>query len=218
MTSPIPPSLERFGDELDRAAHRELSTPSAPLRAFTRRPRRFLAGGTLGLAGVSAALVLALSGTAATAPAFAVTRQDGSVLVTITQMESVPQANAKLVSMGIGEYVDIEFASGTATTSGAVACTPGPGVSGPPVKVLLDTNGTEVIASGNTGAGTWHVGSCSTFKPGTPDARNGNSGIRATLVPVAPLSSVAAPPAGNSVAGNTGAGPRIAEPKASPAG
>jgi hypothetical protein len=28
------------------------------------------------------------------------------------------------------------------------------------VKVLLGTNGTEVIESGNTGAGTWHLGTC----------------------------------------------------------
>ena len=47
---------------------------------FLRRPR-VLAGSTLGLAGVGAALVLALGGSAAP-PAFAITKQgDGSVLV-----------------------------------------------------------------------------------------------------------------------------------------
>jgi hypothetical protein len=84
MTTPIPRSLERFGDELNRAAYRELSTPSRPVRARARRARhRLLAGGTLGLAGVGAALVLILGGSAAS-PAFAITRaSDGSVLVSL---------------------------------------------------------------------------------------------------------------------------------------
>ncbi len=96
MTTPIPPSLERFGNELGRAAQRELSTPSGPMRARVRRPRpRLLAGSTLGLAGVGAALVLALSGSAAP-PAFAITRtSDGSVLVKLNyaQDQNLPQVN-----------------------------------------------------------------------------------------------------------------------------
>ena len=84
MTTQIPPSLERFGAELDRAAHRELSGPSE--RARVRRPRpRLLAGGTLGLAGIGAALVLILSaGGAAAPPAFAITTNgDGSLTVNL---------------------------------------------------------------------------------------------------------------------------------------
>ena len=176
MTTPIPPSLERFGDELNRAAYRELSTPSGPVRARVRRPRpRLFAGGTLGLAGVGAALVLALSGSAAP-PAFAITRSgDGSVLVNINRLESLPAANHKLTAMGIHEQITIDMTSGAAAVSGPVTCTPAPGASnvpGRPVKVLVGTNGTEVIGSGNTGAGTWHLAACHL----TGDTGSGNTG------------------------------------------
>ena len=146
-----------------------------------KRPR-ILAGSTLALAGVSAALVLALGGTAATAPAFAVTRDsDGSVLVTVnTDQTTQPWAEGadqRLASMGIHEAIDgIQTAPGAATSSGPVSCTPGSGAaeaapgggyrpapgtpSGPPVKVLLGTDGTDVIPAGTTGAGTVHLVSC----------------------------------------------------------
>jgi len=90
-----------------------------------RRPR-VLAGSTLGLAGVGAALVLALGGTAATAPAFAITtNNDGSVLVHLnyTTDQNLPQVDAKLASMGIHENVGIQMASGPATVSGPTVCT-----------------------------------------------------------------------------------------------
>ena len=170
MTPPIPPSLERFGDDLNRAAHRELSTPSGPVRARIRRPRpRLLAGGTLGLAGVSTALVLALGGSAA-APAFAITKEgDGSVLV-------------KLTAMGIDEQVTIYMAIGPAAVSGPVTCTPAPGASspsGPPVKILVGTDGTEVIgpgeSAGNTGEGTFHLDHC-VVAGDTGSGNTGNTG------------------------------------------
>ena len=170
MTPPIPPSLERFGDDLNRAAHRELSTPSGPVRARIRRPRpRLLAGGTLGLAGVSTALVLALGGSAA-APAFAITKEgDGSVLVNIN-------------AMGIDEQVTIYMAIGPAAVSGPVTCTPAPGASspsGPPVKILVGTDGTEVIgpgeSAGNTGEGTFHLDHC-VVAGDTGSGNTGNTG------------------------------------------
>jgi hypothetical protein len=164
MTTPIPPSLERFGDELDRAAHRELSTDGGPVRARIR-PRLF-AGGTLGLAGVGAAIALALSGSAA-APAFAVTRDsDGSVLVQLNYNtdQNLGQVNAKLAAMGTGEQVTIYMAAGAASVSGPVTCTAAAGTSGPPVKVLVGANGTEVIAAGqsagNTAEGSFHLNHC----------------------------------------------------------
>ena len=59
------------------------------------------------------------------------------------------------------------MATGPATVSGPVTCTPAPGASstsGPPVKVLVGTNGTEVISpgesAGNTAEGTFHLASC----------------------------------------------------------
>jgi len=172
MTSPIPPSLERFGAELNRAAHRELTGPSQPERARARRPRpRLLAGGSLALAGVGAALVLALGGSTAS-PAFAVTRaSDGSVLVHLNINSSLPQVNAKLAAMGTHEQIGIAMAGGPAAVSGPVTCAPHPGVSGPTVKVLDGPNGTEVISPGqtgdNTGVGTWHLASCAVYPAST---------------------------------------------------
>jgi hypothetical protein len=130
-----------------------------------------LAGSTLALAGAGTALALTLG--ASSTPAFAVTTSgDGSVLVTINQLHALAQANARLMAMGIHEQITIYMASGAASVSGPVTCTPAPGVSGPPVKVLVGTNGTQVINSGNTGAGTWHLGACHL----TGDSGSGNTG------------------------------------------
>jgi hypothetical protein len=182
MTTPIPPSLDRFGDELNRAAHRELSTSSGSVRARVRRTRpRLFAGGTLGLAGLGAVLVVALGGSAA-APAFAITREgDGSVLVQLNYglNENLPQVNAKLAAMGTGEQITIYEAIGPASISGPVTCTPVSGASGPAVKVLQGTNGTEVIgpgqSAGNTGEGTFHVDHC-TVAPASDTGTTGNTG------------------------------------------
>jgi hypothetical protein len=130
------------------------------------RPRRgVLAGGTLALAGVAAALVLVLSGPAAQ-PAFAITRSgDGSVLVKINRIQSLPDANRKLAAMGIDERVTIYMATGPAAVSGPVTCAPAPGApSGPPLKVLVAGDGTETIqpgqTAGNTGVGTFYLDHC----------------------------------------------------------
>jgi hypothetical protein len=145
--------------------------------AVLRRPR-VLAGSTLGLAGVSAALVLALSGSAAP-PAFAITTNgDGSVLVNINRLESLPAANHKLTAMGINEQVTIYMATGAAAVRGPVTCTPAAsaGLSGPQLEVLVGKDGTEVIrpaqTAGNTGEGTFHLDHCVV----TGDAGSGNAG------------------------------------------
>jgi hypothetical protein len=136
----------------------------------TRARPRVLAGSTLGLAGVGAALVLALSGSAAP-PAFAITRNgDGSVTVQINRTSSLVDANRKLVAMRIHEEIGIAMAPGAASVSGPVNCAPAPGVSdlpAPPVKVLVGKDGTLVIGSGNTGAGTWHLASCGVYPGNT---------------------------------------------------
>jgi hypothetical protein len=78
--------LEEIGDRLERSVAADLRTEqraagAAATRARRTRPR-LLAGSTLGLAGVGAALVLALGGTAATSPAYAITQKgDGSVFI-----------------------------------------------------------------------------------------------------------------------------------------
>ena len=177
MTTPIPPSLQRFGDELHRAAHRELSTHSKPVRTRVPRPR-LLAGGSLGLAGVAAAVVVAVSGSAAP-PAWAVTRTgDGSVLVKLNYVsgQNLGQANAKLAAIGTHEQIGIDMAAGAASAGGAVTCTRAPSASGPAVKVLVGANGTEVIgagqSAGNTAEGSFHMVSCTV----TGDTGSGNSG------------------------------------------
>jgi hypothetical protein len=161
--------MTKFTDHLWRDLAREhgatlaLADRPEPGRVPLLRRPRVLAGSTLGLAGVGTALVLALGAVSST-PAYAVTTNgDGSVLVTINQNSALPQANAKLTAMGIHEQITISMASGAAAVSGPVICTPAPGLSnlqGPSVKVLVGTNGTEVIDSGNTGAGTWHLAAC----------------------------------------------------------
>jgi hypothetical protein len=187
--------MSKFADQLWRdlvqehgatLAHADRPEPGrAPL---LRRPS-VLAGSTLGLAGVGAAIALALG--AASTPAYAVTTNgDGSVLVTINQTSALPQANAKLTAMGIHEQVTIYMATGPATVSGPVSCTPAPGASlpGPPLKVVVGKDGTEVIKPGttgdNTGVGTWHLNHCLTFKTGDTGTGSGNSGTVA--VPISP--------------------------------
>ncbi len=152
-------------------------------RPWSRARTRVLAGSTLGLACVGAALALALSGSAA-APAFAITRSgDGSVLVKINRLQSLPDANRKLTAIGIHEQVTIYMASGPAAVSGPVTCTPAPGanLSGPPLKVLIANNGTEIIrpgqTAGNTGVGTYHLAHCiTTGDPGSGTGNTGNTG------------------------------------------
>jgi len=151
-------------------------------RSRVRHPG-VIAGSTLALAVAGTALGLGLTSTGAapasatggpaTLAAYTITQSsDGSVLVQINQGTSLPAANHKLTAMGIHEQVTIYNKPGAATVSGPVTCTPAPGVSGPPVQVLVGINGTEVIDSGNTGAGTWHLAACHT----TGDTGSGNTG------------------------------------------
>jgi hypothetical protein len=185
--------MSKFTDHLWRDLVQEhgptLAHADRPERGRAHRPRRrVLAGSTLGLAGVGAALVLVLGGSEAP-PAFAITKEgDGSVLVHLNQTQNLPQVNQKLTAMGTGEQITIYEAAGAAPVSGAVTCTPGPGAGPPrtPVKVLQGTDGTEVISPGqtgdNTGVGTWHLARCtvapdSDTGPGTGNTGNtGNTG------------------------------------------
>lgn len=152
-----------------------------PVRTRLLRRPHVIAASTLGLAGGATALLLAL-GVATSSPAFAVTtNSNGSVTVQISQASSLPQANSKLLAMGIHEQVTIYMAAGPAVVSGAVACTPvsGTEASGPQLQVLVGTDGTEVINPGqtadNTGEGTWHLASC-TVTSGNGTGNTGNTG------------------------------------------
>ena len=176
------PDLQRLGEALHASTTVELAregradAPVATRARRTRRRPRVLAGGTLGLAGVGAALVLALGGS--TAPAFAVTKTaDGSVLVKLSYNanQNLPQVNARLAAMGLHEGVTIYMASGGAPVSGPVNCAQGPGAN-TPVRVLVGTNGTETIAAGqsagNTAEGSFHLARCVV----TGDNDSGTSG------------------------------------------
>jgi hypothetical protein len=145
---------------LARAAPARLSRP------WTGTRPRLLAGSTLGLASVGAALVLALSGSAAP-PAFAITRSsDGSVLVKISRLESLPDANHQLTAMGIHEQVTLYMAPGAAVVKGPVECRPEPGarLSGPPLRVLVGRDGTDSVGPGQTagviGVDPYHLDHC----------------------------------------------------------
>jgi hypothetical protein len=171
----------------------------APLAQATRpgpgRARRtgLIAGSTLALAAGGTALALGLTSTGSTpagstavggirkvvTDAYTITEMsNGSVLVQINQQSSIIAADAKLSSMGFQEKVAVFPKPGAATVSGPIPCTPVGGAPKlPQVQVLLGTNGTEVIAGGNTGAGTWHLDSCVVFPTGdTGNSGSGNTG------------------------------------------
>jgi hypothetical protein len=81
------------------------------------------------------------------------------------------------------EEILVNTAPGPATVRGPINCAvtrvPGvPAPSGPPVRVLLGTDGTGVIPAGNTGAGTVHLTSCGLYyNSGIPGGDNtGNTG------------------------------------------
>jgi hypothetical protein len=178
--------MSKFTDHLWRDLVQDhgpaLMHAGRPEPGRVRRPRpRVLAGSTLALAGAGAALMVGLSTTGST-PALAVTRSgDGSLVVQLNQINSLPHVvNPELNAIGV-YAITIHMASGTAPVPGPVTCTKEPGVSGPPVKILVGTNGTEVIAAdttaGNTGAGTWHLASCQVFGASGPgNSGSGNSG------------------------------------------
>ncbi|MFZ0043141.1 MAG: hypothetical protein WAK93_17665, partial [Solirubrobacteraceae bacterium] len=143
---------------------------------------------TLGLAGVGVALVLALSaGGAAAPPAYAITQKnDGSVLVkfnTVTDGQPYHGYLYAVDRMLVSKYQEeilVNYAPGPAVVPGPVNCTPArdadAGMPKTPVKVLLGANGTAVIPSGTTGAGTVHLGACSLFID-NPSSNAGNTGV-----------------------------------------
>ena len=173
------PDLDRLGDALLAGTTADLARQeracdadrAGPARASFLRPPRILAGGTLGLAGVGAALLLVLSaGGAAAPPAFAITSQnDGSLAINLDSPgQGLVGTNNQLAKMGDNEHIEFKMAPGPAPSSGAVDCVTSPQgatIAGPAITLTVgpgDSN-SETIASGNTGAGTWHVASCQRF-------------------------------------------------------
>jgi hypothetical protein len=175
--------VEQHGDDLARVDARPGTT--RPRRRSPRR--RVLAGGTLGLAGIGAAMVIALGGSTAP-PAYAITTSpDGSVLVTFNYEPATNfwQLEHKL----IGEYhemVAAEISPGPATLPGPVTCTPmkdaDPGMPNTSIKIELGQDGTATIPAGDTGAipgidgsGPVHLSACQLFIE-KPTDNGGNTG------------------------------------------
>jgi hypothetical protein len=151
----IDPKLEELGDRLERSTaadlRSELRTPGAATARARRRRSRLLASSSLGLAGIGAGVLIVLSGTAATSPAFAITQHDGSVLVQLSSQEDIAQANQKLAAMGINEQFTLYSNPEPTTASGPENCTAGPGagVPNPPVEVVVNTDNAD--NTGTTG-------------------------------------------------------------------
>jgi hypothetical protein len=159
----IDAKLEELGDRLERSVAADLHSEQRTFGAVTtwarqRRPR-LLAGSSLGLAGIGAAVLFGLGGTAATTPAFAITRHDdGSVLVQLNAQEDIAQANQKLVAMGINEQITLDANPTPTAAATPEDCTPGPGAGAPnpPIRVVVNTNNAD--NTGTTGAVVCVVG------------------------------------------------------------
>ena len=179
--SDLDPDLDRLGDALRAGATRELARgpptprPNPGPMSGLRRPR-VLAGGTLGVAGIGTALALALTAGGATAPpAFAInSNQNGSLTVDVADPgQGLFPLNTELANKGYGEHIEFTMAQGPAASPGIISCVESPAgasVSGPAINVTVgpgDTN-TETIATGNTGAGVWHVASCQRYNGADP--------------------------------------------------
>lgn len=207
--------MTKFTDNLwnDIAAEHgaTLEKTKRPGPARTRRPG-LIASGTLALAVGGTALALGLTstggapagststaagGTTITTAAYTITKHsDGSILIKVSQQQSIVAADAKLKSMGINEKVAVFPKPGPAVGNGTKTCSPVDGApKQPQIQVTLGQNGTEVIKptaqNEGTGVGTWHLGSCVVF----PVNDKGNSGTgntgTASGKPVAPpVSSV----------------------------
>ena len=182
---------DRLWNDLVQEHGPALAQAGRPESGRGRRPR-VIAGGTLALAVAGTALGLGLTSAGGTpaagstqvvTDAYTITQSSsGSVLVQINQRESIVAADQKLNAM-IKEEVVVRTASGPAPVSGPLTCTPGvPNLQGPTVKVLLGTDGTEVITpgttGGNTGVGTWHLTACTVYP--SADLGTGGTGSGAT--------------------------------------
>ncbi len=117
--------MSKFEDHLWREFVREhgnglaqMSTPTAK-HPIWRGPR-LVAGTSLGLAGVGAAVALVLGATT-TSPAFAVTRNhDGTVTISIERASGIAGANAKLHQLGVRAQVMRQVPAGYRCTSTVV--------------------------------------------------------------------------------------------------
>jgi hypothetical protein len=120
----LPPSLRRYGPELERALQHELEGDVAPAaRRVLRARSRLLAGTTAGFAAIVAALTLLLSA-AGTPPAFAVTQhRDGTYTVTVRSIGAIAAANNQLIRDNLRARI-VQVTSGCQLTAVAATATP----------------------------------------------------------------------------------------------
>lgn len=141
-------------------------------RRWTTRPR-ILAGGSLGLAGLAAGLVLAFSGSTAP-PAFAITHNaDGSLLVHLYHVSALSAAEQQIETMDIQGTLVVGIEPGPAPVPGPITCSTAD--QGQQVEMLLGSDGTDVVPAGVRGAGPWHLGLCS-IAPGNGGSNTGTTG------------------------------------------
>jgi hypothetical protein len=113
--------MSKFEDHLWREFVREhgnaLARASTPTVKHIRRGPRLIAGTSLGLAGVGAAVALVLGATT-TSPAFAVIRNhDGTVTISIQRASGIAGANARLNQLGVRAKVVQRVPAGYRCTS-----------------------------------------------------------------------------------------------------
>jgi hypothetical protein len=113
--------MSKFEDHLWREFVGEHGNALAQMSTSTAKPiwrgPRLVAGTSLGLAGVGAAVALVL-GASATSPAFAVTRNsDGTVTISISRASGIAGANSRLRQLGIRAQVMQHAPAGFRCTS-----------------------------------------------------------------------------------------------------
>lgn len=123
MTDQIPPSLLRFGAELEQALRRELSSAS---RQSRRRRFRLAAASTTVLAALAVAVVLVVGATTGAASAYALTKNtDGSITISLSNLTTgIAQLNARLKEMGIN-YTVIPVTPNCSTSTPVLSAGPG---------------------------------------------------------------------------------------------
>jgi hypothetical protein len=184
----INPKLDELGDRLERSAAAEVRSErraSGLVTAWARRSRsRLLASSSLGLVGIGTVVLIGVSGTAATSPAFAITQHDdGSVLVQLNSQEDIGQANQKLLAMGIDEQITLYSNPDPTAATAPETCTPGPGASAPNPAIRVVVNTDNADNTGTTGAVVCIVGPhtyTGQYPGNIGDAASGNSGDTAS--------------------------------------
>jgi hypothetical protein len=98
---------EHRGDEVTSKRAKAAVGPRAQFMRARRRPLAMTAGALGVIAATAVAIVLLVSATANTQPAYALTQNpDGSIIVTINDLQTaIPQLNARFAAMGVDETV-----------------------------------------------------------------------------------------------------------------